>query len=381
MLEIQTIKHLLKKDNYLKYRESIKPSKENEKYYQILDELQSSLGRDIDVEEYLALIEDIHLHDKIKLSSFGEDYLDKVCTDIKQRQMLYDLAVLSVDVAEGRKELDQVFNFLQKLDIKQTDSVDFVTDNLADILASKNRKNGLNFRLQRLQAATNGLRKGDFVIIFARPETGKTTFLASEITFFAEQCDRPILWFNNEERGEKVKERIYQSSLNYDIMQLSYDPEEAQRRFLAKTGGRIKVYDEAAIHRNRVEKLCRELNPSLIVFDQLDKIKGFKADRQDLLVGQNYVWARELAKGYCPVIGVCQASASGEGKKWLTMEDMSESKTSKPAEGDLIIGVGKQHDKNYDKIRYLNLVKNKLTGQHAQIECRIDQERARYVDI
>ena len=63
----------------------------------------------------------------------------------------------------------------------------------------------------------------------------------------------------------------------------------------------------------------------------LDKIKGFNSDRDDLKLGFIYQWARELAKQYCPVIGVSQADGTGEGKKWLTMDNVSGAKTSKQA--------------------------------------------------
>jgi replicative DNA helicase len=60
------------------------------------------------------------------------------------------------------------------------------------------------------------LRKGDFGFVFARPETGKTTFLASEISFMAEQLsddDGPSLWINNEEQSEKPMLRCIQATL------------------------------------------------------------------------------------------------------------------------------------------------------------------------
>src|SRR5690606_21625344 len=109
-----------------------------------------------------------------------------------------------------------------------------------------------------------------------------------------------------------------------------------------KEQSNLILIDKGFITKRDVEEYTKYFNPSLIIFDQIDKIKGFSADRPDLHLSKIYQWARELAKTYCPVVGVCQASSSAEGKKWLTMEDMDGSKTGKPAEADLIIGVG--HD-------------------------------------
>jgi replicative DNA helicase len=236
------------------------------------------------------------------------------------------------------------------------------------------------------------LRKGDFGFLFARPETGKTTFLASEITHMASQLseeDGPILWLNNEEQGKKVKMRMYQAALGCTTVDLLRDLKGAQQQFNKITNCKIKLYDESIISRRVVEGLCKELKPSLIVIDQIDKITGFAADRDDLVLGAIYQWARELAKTYCPVIGVCQADGTGEGQKWLTMAHVSNAKTAKQAEADWILGIGKVNDPGYDNIRYFHLSKNKLIGdqdsdaslRHGRKEVLIEPDVARYTDL
>ncbi len=236
------------------------------------------------------------------------------------------------------------------------------------------------------------LRKGDFGFIYARPETGKTTFLASEITFFAEQLSEtsgPILWFNNEEQGSKVMLRCIQSSLGISQAELFSNINHYQAAFDSKGGQRIKIFDSANIHRRQVEQLCKELNPALVVFDQIDKVKGFTDDREDLRLGAIYIWSRELAKSYCPIIGVCQADASGEGKRWLTMENVANAKTAKQAEADWILGIGKTHDTALEYVRHFHLSKNKLSGdadtepemRHGKADVLIKPLIARYEDM
>jgi hypothetical protein len=108
-----------------------------------------------------------------------------------------------------------------------------------------------------------------------------------------------------------------------------------------------------------------------------------------LVYGAIYQWARELAKKYAPSIGVCQADGSGEGQKWLTMANVSNAKTSKQAEADFILGVGKTHDEAAEYIRYINISKNKLMGdadsepalRHGRFEVIIEPEIARYKDV
>jgi len=199
----------------------------------------------------------------------------------------------------------------------------------------------------------------------------------------AEHVDNPILWVNNEERGLKVKRRIIQSSLGYNDQQILVDKDRAIEKYLQKTKGLIKLIDNAFLTFADIDVLVEEEQPSLIVIDQLDKIKGFRQEtRTDRELGNIYVWARELAKKYnIPVIGVTQASASAEGKAWLSMDDVAESKTSKASEVELVVGIGKKNSEGYENLRHLNLLKNKLTGQEIRIDCRINSDIARYLDL
>ena len=155
------------------------------------------------------------------------------------------------------------------------------------------------------------------------------------------------------------------------------------------TGNRLKIYDfEDSSRASRIDAILKDSNPALIIFDQIDKIKGFKHDRNDLELKQIYQWAREIAKTYAPVIAVCQASGEAEGKLWLTMDMVDSSKTAKQGEADWILGIGKEQD-NTSRYRYLNISKNKLIGdkdtlpelRHGSTQVIIKPEIARYEDL
>jgi replicative DNA helicase len=258
-----------------------------------------------------------------------------------------------------------------------------------EIVNTSRAVEGLRWRLESLNKRLGSLRQGNFGFIFARPETGKTTLLASEVTFMAAQATNPVLWFNNEQVGTEVMLRCYQSALGMDNTQLLSNLEENREKYLQATKDNIKLKDSASIHFKQVEAICKKIQPSLIVFDQIDKLKGFDNDREDLRLGSIYIWARELAKTYCPVIGVCQADGSGEGVRWLSMANVANAKTSKQAEADWILGVGKVNEAGYDNLRFLHLSKNKLWGdedtdpklRHDRWETLIEPEIGRYRDL
>src|SRR5690606_36805473 len=211
--------------------------------------------------------------------------------------------------------------------------------------------------------ALGSLRKGDFGFIVARPETGKTCFLCSEVTFMAEQLkddDGPILWFNMEDEGKKVQLRIVQASLGASVVDINKNRRGAWNKYLSLTKGKILLYDNPSPNKYLEETMCKQYRPSLVVFDQLDKVDRYSSDRVDIRLGKIYEWARGLAKRYCPVIGVCQASGSGESQEFLTMSDVSNSKTSKAAEADWILGIGVKNEWGEEHLRRISILKNKL---------------------
>ena len=309
----------------------------------------------------------------------------------RKRCLAGDVAKLALDVEDGTtniQELMDKFNEFEHQEI-EADKSDPVEMNLSKLHSSQVATPGLRWRLNFLNKSLGSLRKGDFGFIFARPETGKTTLLASEISRMVEQTEGDILWFNNEEQSNKVAIRCYQAVLGVTTDLLFSDIELYDKEFKEITQNRIKIFDfEESSRPRKIENILKKHNPALIIFDQMDKIKGFKADRNDLELKAIYQWARELAKKYAPVIAVSQAGGDAEGKLWLTMDMVDGSKTAKQGEADWILGIGKESD-NTSRIRYLNISKNKLLGasdslpdmRHGTAQVIIKPEVARYEDI
>lgn len=320
----------------------------------------------------------------------GATTVEGVLEKLKHNTLCQRLAIAAMGVVEGRSTVEPVLKLVEQLHQPVAPKVEVVTDDLDDILNEVVKTRGLRWRLNSLNKSLGSLRKGDFGFLFARPETGKTTFLASEVTHMAEQVTAgPILWFNNEEQGKKVKLRLYQAALGARLDQLLREPKRAREAYQKALGGRLLLLEAGGMSRHGIEALVHREKPSLIVVDQLDKVKGFKADRHDLELGDLYIWGRDMAKAYCPFIGVCQAGDSAEGERWLHMGHVANAKTSKQAEADWILGIGKTHEAGFDYIRFLNISKNKLTGdedtdpsmRHAKLNVTIRPEIARYEDI
>lgn len=344
----------------------------------------------VDEQQYARLLE--ALQDSELDETLLVDYIHKAA----QRDKALQIARLAIQASEGIIPFEEVTDRFSTMEEASPVLSDWresvVSSSIRALYENTQAIPGLRWRLASLNQALGSLRKGNFGFVFARPETGKTTFLASELTFMAAQVKEeagPIVWFNNEQAGADVQERISQATLGVTREILYKDLDGNDQQYNAVIRGKLILIDNASFNKRDIEGILKELKPSLIVFDQIDNLKGFKADRPDLEFKEIYQWARELAKQYGPVIGVCQAGGTGEDKKWLTMNDVDSSKTSKQGAADWILGIGKIHEQGYEQVRFLHLSKNKLPGdkdsdgreRHGRWQVLIRPEIARYSDM
>ena len=408
MSELSILKHLCNKEFYDEHRQRIKAeylSKELRPLLTIIDgyynRTDNPVSLSVDDLSNLHFATNRHkvdlyegIFDALRANGSSKDSTVSLLAGLSRTALLRELSLSAYDAAEGRKPLTEVLKLTEGLSTTDEENIDedqisYVSDDLVDLLDTSHSLAGNRWRLDSLNKTLGSLRKGDFGFIFARPETGKTTFLASEVSYMAEHATQPVLWINNEEQSNKVMLRCYQSALELTLEELLIDPSRYRGQFQERLQGRVRIYDAPGASFKQIEKLVDKVKPSLIVFDQIDKIKGFENDREDLRLGSIYIWARELAKAHAPVIGVCQADGSGEGVRWLTMGNVANAKTSKQAEADWILGIGKISDTGYDNLRFMHLSKNKLLGdtdtdptrRHDRWEVVLDAQRARYRDL
>lgn len=410
--ELSLLPRLLVRDDYKRYRQHLNVAHIKNNYKEVwavfssldllmaqteaekfsLDELEAFVYlcypamKAVEKEAYAAIFSGI------RGSTVSSEVLDVLLEIIDRRARATTLALAAVEFTNGGKSYENLRDLVGSfVEADQTfvEQPRFVTDDFAELYQTQVATPGLRWRLGSLNKRLGSLRRGDAGFIFGRPEVGKTTWLASEITHMASQAAAPCLWFNNEEQGSKVMLRCYEASLGQPLFRLATDFKKTQAQFLESTRGQIRIYDAPVISKSEVEIMCKETEPALIVFDQLDKIVGFENDRDDLRLGAIYQWCRTLAKTYAPCIGVCQADGTAEGEKWLHMGHVSGAKTSKQAEADWILGIGVDTRDGHQFVRSFSLCKNKLVGdqdtdprlRHDRWETLINPEIARYEDF
>ncbi len=273
-----------------------------------------------------------------------------------------------------------------KLMLKDNEESPFAEFDFDTFVEQTKCEGGFEWRLKCLNEDIGPLPPETLGHIMARPETGKTTFLASEITHMASQLKEGeiILWINNEQAIGKVWQRCIAATIRAPYEVAEAQPDEAKAFLTKKNFNSIKFIDGAYISYEYIQSLAKELLPKIIVIDQGDKLHfaGDKNFEGHARLKELYRKLRELAKETkAAIVTVGQASAEAEGRKWITMDMMDNSKVGKPGEMDWIIGIGKTDKDDEANLRFLHIAKNKLKGKHGKHSVVFDGEKARYLDM
>ena len=271
--------------------------------------------------------------------------------------------------------------------------IDYLRDDIGDLLAEEVSDAGLRWRLGCMNEHVRGLRPGDFGIVAGRPDKGKTTFIASELTHLASQLPEGqcAVWLNNEGPGKRIIPRLYQAALGETVSGLIRLNAAGviQRAYTEVMGmlDRIRVIDIHNADLWTVEAIVERHQPGIVVYDMIDNVRGFgDADRTDLGLERMYQWGRELAvKHEHAAIATSQISNDGDGLQFPTLGMLKDSKTGKQGACDFQLMIGASNDAGMQGVRYISLPKNKLRREGAapdpRATVRYDPQRARYEDI
>ncbi|SEN68637.1 replicative DNA helicase [Pseudorhodobacter antarcticus] len=271
--------------------------------------------------------------------------------------------------------------------------IDYIRDDIGDLLREEIDDSGLSWRLECLNQSCRGLRGGDFGIIAGRPDKGKTTFIASELTHLAAQLPtgQNAIWLNNEGPGKRIIPRLYQAALGATMSELIKMDGGGNIRdaYISIMGAidRIRVIDVHNADCFTVEGIIEKQEPGLVVYDMIDNIRGFgDSARTDLGLERMYQWGRELAVKYDHAgLATSQISNEGDGLQFPTLGMLKDSKTGKQGACDFMMMIGASNDPGLAGVRYIGMPKNKIRREGAPQDPRAtvqySPQKARYEDI
>ncbi len=404
MIEKQIIKLLLGKKFYTQYKGQITRNVLQGNFGSLFDTIQKAHDKydaDINIDELYSLHTTVYnpaitRAAKEQLSELIEDIretqepskeiADDIVKILSERDVAQRIAVEATEIFNGKPaDFNAIVSMIEKYKTGlPTEKLDAVTDNVVELLEQLNVVNKWQFNITVLKDNIGGIGPGNLMIVFARPEIGKTAFWVSLCTKpngFAEQGAK-IHAFINEEPAVRTQMRAISCFTGYNREEIPENIEDTQVEW-SKIKDNIKMIDTVDWSLDDIDSHCEKYKPDIIVVDQLDKVnvKGTFA-RTDEKLRAVYTGAREIAKRRdCVVIAISQASAEAQNKDHISFDMMENSKTGKAAEADLIIGIGNRTSNDPENnMRILNVNKNKITGWHGDKSCLIDRYLSRYND-
>ena len=222
-----------------------------------------------------------------------------------------------------------------------------------------------------LQDVTEGAQRGHNILLFARPEVGKSLMAINMAGGFIHDGYK-VLFIENEDptkvTGLRLAARICGQSVHWVLK----NPDEAQQLLEQRGYDRLILKGLAPGSFREIYQLVDEFEPDVTIINQMINLNVGRHDT----VTQYAIAAkmsRHLAKSKdMLVINVAQAGDSADNKLVLEMGDIDFSNTGIPAQMDLIIGVGMNPEFEGRNQRMISLPKNKLSGRHEFFPVTVD---------
>ena len=305
-----------------------------------------------------------------------------------KQQNLYEDLKRGIDQNQELDELlHKIEQFNQEHNKESLDNI-FMDMDIEEAAEFTDRSKGLKWRCKALQDYfEGGVIKSDFIIIAGGIGAGKSSFIASELSFMGEQLkdDEYILWLSNEGSYKTALTRLYSAALNSSWKQIRQYMPSAKEKYLKLMNGdknRIRIVDIQGWSAKQIENVIKKRTPALTVIDLVDNIEGFDKystkENSFEKYGKLYQWCREVATQYCPVLGVSQFSIEGQDAMYPKMTSLRGSKIDKAGACTALLTIGSVAGDN--TTRYLGMPKSKVRSDVMDWRATVsfDAEKSRY---
>ena len=324
-----------------------------------------------------------------KEQPMNDSIAEEVLSKLFQQVVGEEVANLGFDYVNGTtNSLEPLRNILEKYqdDFTPNLKIEYGDISFETILKSSKIQSQWKFNIPSLKRKVEGISGGHFIIVGARPNTGKTSFHASSIAApngFAHQGAKCMV-LCNEEDYVRVAARYLCAASSMSLEEINANQSLAMSRY-SKVRKNITIIDSTSKDLAWAEAIIKQDEPDIVIIDIGDKFAPKTSDKSDVYLKDAAIHARNIAKQYnCAVIWMSQLNAEAEGRVRVDQSMLEGSRTGKAAEADLILLVARNpitdESEEEDRQRHLVIAKNKLTGGwHGTIHCNLDGERSQYL--
>lgn len=261
--------------------------------------------------------------------------------------------------------------------INSTDAVprcaNFADLFIEELTARQNEQNP-RYGIKSLDRDTEGLHRGQLVVLSARPGCGKSA-LALQITNKVIEAGYKVLYLPLEmTEYETFQRMIIQQQVVYDADEAknpTAEQKEDIKSFLAdlEQSGLFSMY-QGLNHIADIEKKVKEEEPFLLVVDQLTQVEPVgkaKDVREKYILMTNALKRIALKENIC-ILALHQLNREGEGKKKPTLSNLAES-DSVGRDADVVLALNEHEETNDTRLDALDLIvaKNRQGAVGAKI--------------
>ena len=321
-------------------------------------------------------------------SVVGSDVANEVLSSMFRQFVGQEVANLGFQYVNGdMTTLEPLRGLIENYQEDFTPKVkaDFVDNSVENLINSASSNTKYRFNINSLFQAVEGLDGGMLFVIGARSNVGKSSFhatLCAGSNGWGHQ-NAKILVLCNEEKPERIAARYMTACTGMTMRQIKENKQQAHRLY-DPIKDNIKFVDATGKTMSWAESVIKTHKPDIVIMDIGSKFseEGSATNNHEVLKA-NAIYARNIGKLYgCLVVYCTQLSAEAEGKIVLSQAMIEGSKTGLAGESDLMILVSRNPPMNDqtedDGMRYLNIVKNKISGVHRIVNCEFDFNTGEY---
>ena len=214
-------------------------------------------------------------------------------------------------------------------------------------------------------AAGGGVLRKHHILIYARPDAGKSTVALNMTASFLHQGYK-VLYLGNEDPPADIRLRLMTRLLSRTEEQIRENLALADKTLEKRNAHNFIFVEGEPGTRRELEALMDEHQPDILLVDQVRNL-DMDEDNRVLQLEKAEQFIRNLGKRHNALtISFTQAGGSAEGKLILDMNDVDYSNTGMQASADLMIGIGTNPEYTDNGQRVMTCVKNKMPGGHKE---------------
>lgn len=324
-------------------------------------------------ESLLSLVEDIYQLDISPAS------VATYAVEVRRRAVGLQLAQLLVKGTKRDKIKETVDQFLSLLEAEGLENL-HETEDRPSVAALTDRRD-IDHRIRILPGALNnrlngGVLPGHHIVVYARPEIGKTLFCINLVAGILRDGLR-VLWVENEDNIDDLWQRFYSRLTKQPEAILANHPERYEETLKQNGIDNLFIYEAKPGSLYELKSKIEEHKPHVMIVNQIRNLNVKSESRVNQLETAAQA-VRNLGKEYKMVtVSVTQAGDSAENRAFLDMGDVDYSNTGIPSTADLMIGLGADAEMKKRGLVMINLPKNKVSGKHDSFTVLFDNQLSR----